>query len=78
MATQAEKTRKLLNRLNRGTAEAGVGDFVVDGIAAAQAAAESANKQGAAVADSAEVGSPTTAQFNALLASLRAAGLLAT
>lgn len=76
MSTQADTARKLLNNLNLGTQKASLGDFVVGGIAAAQAAAGAANKQGAAVADAAG-SEPTAGEFNALLDSLRAAGIIA-
>lgn len=45
--------------------------------AIAQAIAEAEVAPGVAVPDSAEVSSPTTAEFNALLASLRGAGFIA-
>lgn len=66
MATQAETAKELLNKLNMGTSQEKVGDFIV----------EQATRQGVAVADAASA--PTQAEFNALLTSLRNAGLIAT
>lgn len=74
MSTQPEAARELLNNINIAANKAKLGDYLVDGL---EAAKEAGARQGPAVADSTEAASPTTAEFNALLASLRAAGLIA-
>lgn len=62
----AETAKKLINNLNLETSQQKVGDFLVD----------QATRKGAAVADAAGA-APTKAEFDALLASLRTAGLIA-
>lgn len=62
--TEREEARNLLNNLNLATRNAKAGDLAI-------------LEPGPAVPDSVEAASPTTAEFNALLASLRAAGVIA-
>lgn len=62
----AETAKKLLNNLNLETSQQKLGDYLVD----------QATRQGAAVDDAAGA-APTKAEFDALLASLRTAGLIA-
>ena len=61
-----ELAKRLINRLNKGTAKDKVGDYLVD----------QATRTGVAVADAAGA-APTAAEFKALLDSLRNAGLIA-
>lgn len=63
--TVIETAKKLLNKLNIGTNNHKVGDFLVG----------QATRQGVHVPDAADV--PTQAEFNALLTSLRDADLIA-
>lgn len=67
--------RKLLNKLNIGTSKAKLGDVLAAGIAPATTTTAGVVKMAAAQADSAAA--PTQAEFNALLAKLRASGALA-
>lgn len=66
MSTKAEKVKDLINNLNMGTQSAKAGTFLVDGVTRSGVAV--ANAVGAA---------PTKAEFDALLNSLRNAGLIA-
>lgn len=67
MSTQAERVADLINNLNLGTAKEKAGNFLVD----------QATRQGVAVDDAAG-SAPTKAEFDALLDSLRTAGIIAT
>lgn len=67
--------KKLLNNLNMGTNKVKLGDVLDAATAPATTAAAGVVKQAAAQADSAAA--PTQAEFNGLLAKLRAAGILA-
>ncbi|ATI15636.1 hypothetical protein [Bordetella phage vB_BbrM_PHB04] len=64
MSTRTERVRDLVNNLNLGMQKEKAGDLIV-------------KDPGPAVPDSTETTSPTVAEFNALLASLRAAGVIA-
>lgn len=66
MAISTTTLKKLLNNLNRGFAKEKAGDFLVD----------QATRQGVTVANAAGA-NPTKAEFDALLTSLRNAGLIA-
>ena len=69
--------RRLLNNMTPGSKRAGLGDRLIAVEATATASADAVKDlPGAAVPDSEEVTSPTVAEFNALLASLRAAGVI--
>lgn len=63
MSTRTERVRNLVNSLNLGMQKENAGDLIV-------------KDPGPAVPDSSEAASPTTAEFNALLASLRKAGVI--
>lgn len=65
MAAKAEKVAELINDLNLGTSKEKAGDFLV----------AQATRTGAAVPNA--VGAPTKAEFDALLISLRNAGIIA-
>lgn len=69
---QKDKIAKLIDGLNLGTHHAKAGQAIMELIDEAGAG----GKKGVAVADAAAA--PTKAEFDALLASLRGAGLIAT
>lgn len=62
--TERDQAREQINNLNLGTQKVKAGDLAI-------------LEPGPAVPDSEEATSPTTAEFNTLLASLRAAGVIA-
>lgn len=74
--SQLDDVRNLLNNLNIGANKVKLGDFILAAIDQAVTAATAANKQGAHVANAAGA-NPTAEEFEALLDSLREAGIIA-
>lgn len=68
--------KKLLNNLTPGAKQAKLGDLVAQATATATATTAGQVKQGVHVPDAAG-SAPTKAEFDALLASLRTAGVIA-